>query len=483
MTRSSIVRIVVAVLALALFSLPAHAAATQDQPQPAAAKKKGKKGKGKKAKRKRNRTFVVCKHGCKYRTIQQAVNKSGRKATIKVRPGTYREGVIVRGKRHNGLTIMGTRKNPRKVVLNGKNAKTRDGSLAQNGIEGINVRKLTIKNMWAKNYATNGFFVRDSSPADGKPLKKIRCRDFRMKNLLASFNRSYGMYAFGCIGGRITHSTGWGHGDSAFYIGATPIQKNPKWTTLDHLDGHENVLGYSGTNSRYVDIKKSDFYNNGIGIVPNTLESEPYMPSSNGKIRRNNIFWNNFNYFLPNSRVKTVSNGIGEIGGMRIQFPTGTGIVLLGSQGWTIRNNEIFGNFMWGVATVSNPLIENDVAMSKDNRIVDNAMGRDGTDENGWDFFADGSGEGNCFSGNTGSGPTFDPSGTATNDFLYPECPAPPSSGTGTSIGDPQQFAQIVNYAATDPSENQECHWKKHSHPKFKKYKPLAVTPGPECPF
>ena len=65
----------------------------------------------------------------------------------------------------------------------------------------------------------------------------------------------------------MTKSEGYGHGDSAIYIGATPIQKNPKMTKVDHIDAHDNVLGYSGTNSRYVKITNSDWYNNGVGIV------------------------------------------------------------------------------------------------------------------------------------------------------------------------------------------------------------------------
>ena len=40
------------------------------------------------------------------------------------------------------------------------------------------------------------------------------------------------------------------------------------------------MLGYSGTNSKYVDITDSDFYNNGVGVVPNTLDSEPFEPTA-----------------------------------------------------------------------------------------------------------------------------------------------------------------------------------------------------------
>ncbi|MCL4287049.1 MAG: hypothetical protein KJ006_05305 [Thermoleophilia bacterium] len=439
----------------------------------------------------KKKTLVVCKHGCKYRTIQAAVDASGRNATIKVRPAVYKEGVIVEGKKHDGLTITGTRKitpklaerlevakkAPPVAVLNGKNAKSPTG-LAQNGIEAIDVKNITMKNMWAKNYATNGFFARDSHPADDRPLSKIRCRGYLMKNLVASFNRAYGLYGFGCIGGHMTRSRSWGSGDSAFYVGATPTQtKNPVWSKLDHLDGHESVLGFSGTNAKYVKITKSAFYNNGIGLVPNTLDSEPYMPAASGKIVNNDIFWNNFNYFLPASRVETISNGIGTIGGLTVQFPIGTGIVLLGADGWEIEGNRIFGHNMWGAALVSNPIVE---AISQDNVLAGNEMGRGGTDPNRWDFFADGSGTGNCFADNSSS--VFD-EGSIVDPGLdvYPDCPAPGSSGTGTFIGDGGQFGKMVGYATTDPSYAQECPWARHPHPRFKGYEELVVTPGPDC--
>jgi hypothetical protein len=426
-----------------------------------------------------DKPLVVCKHGCKFRTIQKAVDASGKNDTIKVKPGKYSEGVIVKGHKHDGLTITGTGTDPQDVILDGKNAQTPNG-LAQNGIEGVNVNSLTLEKMWARNYASNGFFLHDSQEEGGKT---IDCRNYLMNKLYASFNRAYGMYAFQCIGGRITKSTGWGHGDSAFYIGGTPIQANPKPTSLDHLDAHENVLGYSGTNSRYVDIHDSNFYNNGIGIVPNTLDSEPFEPTSDGTIRDNNIFWNNFNYFLPNSRVKTVSDGLGqlppELGGGTLQYPTGVGVAMFGATGWRIHDNAIFGNYKWGAAAFSDPFNDGDDAVSTDNRFTDNTMGRNGNDTNGVDFWNDGSGDGNCFDGNASS--TFDPGGISDEE-LYPECPAP-GTGSGTSGGDTTQLFELVDYTTTDPPENQECKWgTHHAHPAFKDYEPLVVTPGPDCP-
>ena len=43
----------------------------------------------KKPKKPAAKTLVVCKHGCRYNTIQKAVNASGPNATINVKPGKY----------------------------------------------------------------------------------------------------------------------------------------------------------------------------------------------------------------------------------------------------------------------------------------------------------------------------------------------------------------------------------------------------------
>src|SRR5690349_5249911 len=136
MNRRLVIRLATALLAAALLVVPAQAAA--------------KKG---------NKPLVVCKHGCKYKTIQDAVDKVKKKnSTINVLPGKYVEGVVVSGHKYDGLTIQGmvkkTKKkgkggkkgkvtykaaNPKKVILEGKNAKTPDGSTANSGIEGADV--------------------------------------------------------------------------------------------------------------------------------------------------------------------------------------------------------------------------------------------------------------------------------------------------------------------------------------------------------
>jgi hypothetical protein len=486
--RASLLAIV-AIAAIG-FAVPASAPAAAGDTAAVA-----KKGKGKK---KNKKVFTVCKFGCKYKTITKAVDKVKKKnSTIKVKPGTYVEGVILEGKKYNGLTITGTKDNPKKTVIEGENAKSPSGSLAQNGIEGIDVSGITVKNLSVNNFATNGIFFRDSDAADDD--KTLDCADYLVKNTYTSGNRAYNVFAFGCVGGRMTQNESTLTGDSAFYVGATPPQgEDGAVTKLDHNVAYLNNQAFSGTNSRYMEIYKNDFFNNGIGLTPNTLDSEPYEPTEGGVIRNNNIFWNNLNYYLPNTPVETISNGLGQLGDTTINFPTGIGIVMFGANGWTVKNNNIFGHFKWGTATFSDavgncegpagddcPL--GDDATSRNNQYIDNEMGRGGTDTNAFDFFVDGSGSGNCFSGNTSS--TFEPVtdgegnvNQAETDRIYPECPAPSNSGTGTPAGEPSQFGQLAAYVLSDPPETQQCSWTEHAHPPFKDYEPFMVEPGPTCP-
>ncbi|HEX8754223.1 MAG TPA: right-handed parallel beta-helix repeat-containing protein [Solirubrobacterales bacterium] len=464
------------------------------------------------------KVFEACKHGCRYRKIQQAVDAAGSykfknpkvKTIVAIRPGKYVEGVLVDGterrKDFNDLTIEGTKKDRRKTILEGKNAKGELGA-AQNGIEAVSVDGIVLKNMWARNYQSNGFFVH-AAREEGQ-----HCDGYTMDNLLASANRSYGLFAKNCLGGKMIDSAGYHQGDSAFYVGETPCdsqkwtnhgsapvpcQKKPKWTLLKNDQSYENVLGYSGTNSKYVKIVDSAFYNNGAGIVPNTLDSEGYEPNGWNVFERNDVFWNNYNYFLSGSSFHTVSAGLGTLAGAPINYPTGVGIILYGSANTIVRYNNVFGNYKWGISSFSGPgetfvANEGNDAKNINNQIYGNVMGREGADPNGeYDFWNDDTGGGNCWAGNSANS-TFAPgNGKVPLSQIYPGCPQPevltdsvPSINTNAGLqvilsetGNP---ATILGYAGTSPPQNQQCSWVRRvaSHPPFEKYKPVEVAPQP----
>jgi hypothetical protein len=479
-------------------------------------------------KKQQTKVFEVCKHGCKYRTIQKGVNAAGSfkakkknqkvKAIVAIKPGKYVEGVVVDGtlkkKNFDDLVIEGTKKSRKKVVLEGKNAKGELGA-AQNGIEAVSVDGLVLKNMWARNYQSNGFFIH-ASREEGQ-----HCDGYTMDNLLASDNRSYGLFAKNCFGGKMINSAGYHQGDSAFYVGETPCdsknwtnhgiapppkpcQRKPKWTVLRNDRSYENVLGYSGTNSKYVKITESAFFNNGAGIVPNTLDSEGFEPNGWNVFEKNDVFWNNYNYFLAGSAFHTVSAGLGKLGSVTVNYPTGVGIVLYGGDHNIVRKNNVFGNYKWGVASFSGPgeiyvANEGNDAKNANNQIIENTMGREGADPNGeYDFWNDNSGGGNCWGGNT-AGSTFAPGNESVPlSKIYPSCPQPevlvdqvgslePAAGLQLNLAEESDPKTILGYAGSNPPQNQQCSWVRRvaSHPAFEDFQPVEVVAQPgelSCP-
>ncbi len=379
---------------------------------------------------KAQKVFVVCKHGCKYGSIHAAVKAvdKGSNSVIKIRPGTYKEGVTLVGHRYDGLSFVGSSGNPRNTILEGNGAKLNGtNEVAQNGIDATNVNNLKIENLWARNFQTNGFFVHSDNGT-------TNCKGFLMKHDLASFNRSYGLFAKRCIGGRITAVEGLGarrlgdlHRRDAS-AGATP--SGPRSTTTRRTrtcSATRAPTPSTWTSTTPISSTTAP------ASFPNTLDSEAFQPNANGKIRDNDIFWNNFNYFLPNSPVETVSGGLGQIGDLTINYPTGVGVILFGSDGWMVKDNRIFGNFMWGAGAFSDPF--NASAVSEHNRFVDNEMGRNGTDTNQFDFFHDGSGKGTCFSGNSSSTLRRHRGTPATRRASCTRPAPPPTSGPARNSG------------------------------------------------
>jgi parallel beta-helix repeat protein len=342
-----------------------------------------------------------------------------------------------------------------------------------------------------------------------------RCDGYTMDNLLASDNRSYGLFAKNCLGGKMINSAGYHQGDSAFYVGETPCdskswtnhgvvpppapcQKKPKWTLLKNDKSYENVLGYSGTNSKYVRITESAFYNNGAGIVPNTLDSEGFEPNGWNIFEKNDVFWNNYNYFLAGAAFHTVSGGLGQLAGATVNYPTGVGIVLYGGDENVVKNNNVFGNYKWGIASFSGPgefFVANvgDDAKNMNNEIVENKMGREGLDPNGeFDFWNDGTGGGNCWAGNT-PGSSFAPgSGKVPLGTIYPGCPQTKvlndqvhslnlEAGLQLNLGDESDPKTILGYAGSTPPQTQQCSWVRRlaAHPAFQKYTPVEIGAAP----
>jgi len=379
-------------------------------------------------------------------TIQAAVNKTRPGDTVRVPPGVYRESVTIDA-RHPRIKLIGSPKNPRRTVIDlaGLSKAKRQNGVIINGAD-----EVTVNGFYARNYLGNGFFA-------------INVTGYTLTNLVAGWGGTYGVYAFNSKGGTISDSEAFYNNDSGFYIGQTPKQSKPIRSIVRNVRSWGNQLGFSGTNMRYVTITRSQWYNNGLGIVPNALDSEKWPPPQENVIADNDVFWNNFNYFAGAPfEVRQGAKGLA--------YPVGSGILLYGSQGTTVEGNRVFGHFLVGIGAVDAIELRSDEqAAIRGVTVRGNAFGRDGTDLNNYDLFYPGTIKGantdNCFADNTGVQKTLPADGST----LKP-CPF---SGTI-----PLNGAAFATASAWLTDTTHTAAWVQHDHPPYEGITPLVTYSG-----
>jgi hypothetical protein len=418
-------------IAAAMLLAPATAMAI-DYPPPSDPGKPGKRPTN-------THTLKVCKKGkgC-FKTIQKAVNAAKAGDTIKIAAGIYREGVKVTGRKKAYLRLIGNPAKPRTVVIESKGVK---GAAAQNGVLINGAGNVEVSGIYARHYKGNGFFA-------------VNVTGYDFNHLVAGYGGAYGIYAFNSKGGRITDSEGFYNNDSGFYVGQTPKQAKPIRTFAKNLVAWGNVIGWSGTNMRYTTITKSRFFDNGVGIVPNALDSEKYPPAEDNVIAGNDVFWNNFDYQkgAPFTLRQSATS---------FPYPAGTGIVLFGGRRTLVQNNRVDGNWLVGISTIKQFVLQQaDAADTIDNRIEGNKLGAAGADLNGYDLFYDGSGSGNCFTDNAQTSPNI-PSDNST----FAACPFTGANAFNKDLDD-----MTIQWVIDAPA-----HWVRHDHAARPGYNPLVL--------
>jgi hypothetical protein len=212
---------------------------------------------------------------------------------------------------------------------------------------------------------------------------------------------------------------------------------------------------------RYVTITKSLFFNNGVGIVPNALDSEKYAPPEDNVITDNDVFWNNFDYF-QGAPFTLRPGATGDLA-----YPVGTGILLYGSRTTKVTNNRIFGNYLVGAGMIEAITLKQEDAQdlvgnefSGNEYGMNGLSGTPGEDLNGRDFVFAGNGSDNCVGDTVFRSPTV-PADKAT----FPACPF-----TGVNPRDDNAFGEIVGWAVDDTHEK---YWIRHPHQAIEGFEPL----------
>jgi parallel beta-helix repeat protein len=315
--------------------------------------------------------FIV-RHGT---SIQAVIDAAQPGSVISIQPGIYNEAIVINKK---GIFLIGA----------GNGVIIQNPADKENGITVMdNADNVVLKNLTIKNFEENGVYL---SHVNG----------FLISNVTAINNGEYGIFPVFCENGIIDHCFASGHTDTGIYVG----QSKNVLVLLNKATG--NVDGIEVENCTNVTVTKNESYGNTGGLLVVLLPGLTIKSSSNILINDNNIHDNNLANFAPPGD------------GFEIIVPQGSGILVVGADNVTVKENKITNNKFVGVAVVSTLVIGGlyglppaafaDIEPNADNaKIIDNTLAKNGSITPpglplpGVDLLWDGTGVNNCWKNNS----------------------------------------------------------------------------------
>ena len=341
---------------------------------------------------------------CRHRRIQAALDAAGRGGRVVVLPGAYDERVVIR---HRGVQLEGLGRRARDVVIRG----------------GIRAAR------------ADGLVLADLTAERGTVI--ARTDGFRAHRLVVRGARDDGLRAVGADHGLVDRVEAYGNGGAGVRIGpgARGDCASGHGIEVRDVDAYGNTVGFAGDAADATWLRRSRFAANATGVSIDSSASGPATPGGCPRLEHLSVAANNANpYGRPGPRIAT---------------PVGSGIVLRGVNGASVRDSAIYGNrragiqLEWAPASArgqADPARQFDTAHG--NRFERDRMGL--AAPNGVDFAWDGEGARNCWSANAGAGGATP---TSTRSPL-PACPA----GSVLGLGDPTVHALEAPCAAWTPA-------------------------------
>jgi parallel beta-helix repeat protein len=311
-------------------------------------------------------------------SIQAAVDAAEPGQVISIAAGTYSESIVVN---KAGIQIIGSSCYAGDRVIIENPGAAANGITVNAGADGF-----VLKNVTVQNFKSNGVLL-------------THVNDFLLSHVAAINNGAYGLFPVFCKNGAIEYCSATGHDDTGIYVGQSDS------IAMQYNETYGNVNGLEVENSTGIVVFKNHSYDNVSGILIVLLPGLTIKTASNILVTQNNFENNNhINFGDPAD-------------GFEALVPSGTGILNVGADNVTIKNNKISNNNFTGIATVSTlvlgalaglpPAAFADIEPNPDNtKITNNILVNNGTAPPaglplpGVDLLWDGSGTNNCWKNN-----------------------------------------------------------------------------------
>ena len=322
----------------------------------------------------KGKVIIVHKGG----SIQAAVDASNGGEIILVEGGIYTEAITVNKR---GIQIIGLSCFSMEKVIIQNPGEEENGITVRDAGDGFVLRNVTVR-----DFKKNGVFM-------------IRADNYILSHVVTIDNGEYGLFPIFCKGELIEYCTASGHTDTGIYVGQSD------GALIEHNIVFANVNGLEIENCSNVRASNNKAYDNVCGILVVLLPGLTTKTSSDIVVNENLVYANNHINFAE----------VG--GGFEVFVPSGSGILLVGVDNVTVKNNVIKDNNFVGVATVSSLLLgaiaglppeafadiepNSDGTQIKNNKLTNNGSAPPvGIPLPGVDLLWDGTGLNNCWSGN-----------------------------------------------------------------------------------
>ena len=328
-------------------------------------------------------------------TITDAADRIAPGGLILIEPGTYTEAVVIdtpdvtlRGLDRNAVIIDGEGIRPQGVLVIADGVRVENLTVTDHVFNGVLVTGLHVGGE-AQAHGVDGYETLD--PAEFPPIQR-----FSIRNVTATNNGLYGLYAFDAQHGVIADSYASGSADSGIYVGQC-IECD---VVVSGNIAEANAIGLEIANaSDSVVVVGNRFSGNRVGLTLISNYREAFEPQRSNTIVGNLI--------AANDNPESPAQADGAFG---------IGIGIGGGQTNVIQANTVTGHQV-GIAFSSAediPAIGNSV----------DANDLTGNDLAAWDAStARAPAEGNCFAGNTGAVDSCGPFPVATPHTAPPGLP------------------------------------------------------------